>query len=222
MDDDWEVNNSLNPNDPNDKYSDLDGDGLTNWQEFLHKTNPGLGDTDGDGMDDSWEIQYGLNQFMNDAQDDKDGDGYSNIKEYEAKTNPINRGSYPPDKKEEEKDDLALILKKLLTRYDNLFETSFPYSMGWHAAPFVEGNFSHWQLHAHFYPPLLRSATVKKFMVGYEMMAEAQRDITAEQAAARMRATSDIHFRQNGREEPLKPQVGCARVNLIKGHKTLL
>jgi len=82
---------------------------------------------------------------------------------------------------------LASITKELLTRYDNLFKTSFPYSMGWHGAPFVEGDQAHWQLHAHFYPPLLRSATVKKFMVGYEMLGEAQRDLTPEQAAARLR-----------------------------------
>ena len=89
---------------------------------------------------------------------------------------------------------LAEILKAHLTRYDNLFEVSFPYSMGWHGCP-KEGNYKAWQLHAHFYPPLLRSATVKKFMVGYEMMAEAQRDITAEQAAERLRLCSDIHYK---------------------------
>jgi len=89
---------------------------------------------------------------------------------------------------------LADILKRLLTRYDNLFETSFPYSMGWHPAPNAGQPNPHWQLHAHFYPPLLRSATVKKFLVGYEMLAEAQRDITAEQAAARLRALSDTHY----------------------------
>ena len=77
---------------------------------------------------------------------------------------------------------MAEILKKILSRYDNLFNTSFPYSMGWHQAP--KKNSPHWQLHAHFYPPLLRSANVKKFMVGYEMMAEAQRDITPEKAAS--------------------------------------
>ena len=90
---------------------------------------------------------------------------------------------------------LADALKRLLTRYDNLFEVSFPYSMGWHGAPTSSGNYSHWQLHAHFYPPLLRSATVKKFMVGYEMLAESQRDLTAEQAAERLRALPDIHFK---------------------------
>ena len=72
-------------------------------------------------------------------------------------------------------------MKRLTTRYDNLFEVSFPYSMGWHGAPtgdLLGEDTAPWQLHAHFYPPLLRSATVKKFMVGYEMMAEAQRDLT--------------------------------------------
>jgi UDPglucose--hexose-1-phosphate uridylyltransferase len=103
-----------------------------------------------------------------------------------------------PDLADEERDALASILKRLLTRYDNLFETSFPYSMGWHGAPTDDGDYPHWQLHAHFYPPLLRSATVKKFMVGYEMMAEAQRDLTAEQAAARLRAVSEVHYKQRG------------------------
>ncbi|OGT52497.1 MAG: galactose-1-phosphate uridylyltransferase [Gammaproteobacteria bacterium RIFCSPHIGHO2_12_FULL_42_13] len=82
---------------------------------------------------------------------------------------------------------LAQILKKLLVKYDGLFSASFPYSMGWHGAPEIAGNHACWQLHAHFYPPLLRSATVRKFMVGYEMLAEAQRDLTAEQAAQRLR-----------------------------------
>ena len=63
-------------------------------------------------------------------------------------------------------DDLATAVRRLTTRYDNLFRTSFPYSMGWHGAPFGKDDYSGWQLHAHFYPPLLRSATVKKFMSG--------------------------------------------------------
>jgi len=103
-----------------------------------------------------------------------------------------------PDLNDRERDSLSEILKKLLTRYDNLFETSFPYSMGWHGAPFMEDDHlvkQYWQLHAHFYPPLLRSATVKKFMVGYEMLAEAQRDLTAEGAAERMRALPDKHYK---------------------------
>ncbi len=100
-----------------------------------------------------------------------------------------------PELSQAECDSLATILKRLLTRYDNLFEVSFPYSMGWHGAPFDGDSGDHWQLHAHFYPPLLRSATVKKFMVGYEMLAEAQRDLTAEQAAERLRGLSEVHYR---------------------------
>jgi galactose-1-phosphate uridylyltransferase len=84
-------------------------------------------------------------------------------------------------------------------KFDNLFEVSFPYSMGWHGAPtgtdVVNHALMHWQLHAHFYPPLLRSATVKKFMVGCEMLADAQRDLTAEQAAARLRALPEVHYK---------------------------
>ena len=99
-----------------------------------------------------------------------------------------------PDLSHAERGALAEILKVSLTRYDNLFETSFPYSMGWHGAPSDDGDYEHWQLHAHFYPPLLRSATVKKFMVGYEMLAEPQRDITAEQAAQRLREVPAIHY----------------------------
>ena len=83
----------------------------------------------------------------------------------------------------EEISDLANIIKNLLQAYDKLFNTSMSYSMGWHFAPFNNGINTHWQLHAHYYPPLLRSATVKKFMVGYEMLAETQRDITPEEAA---------------------------------------
>ena len=86
--------------------------------------------------------------------------------------------------------DLARIMKTLLMTYDKLFNTSMPYSMGWHFAPFNGKNNQHWQLHAHYYPPLLRSATVKKFMVGYEMLAEVQRDITPEQAAQRLKQIS--------------------------------
>ncbi len=97
-----------------------------------------------------------------------------------------------------QRDALADILKRLLTRYDNLFEISFPYSMGWHGAPFNGADNNHWTLHAHFYPPLLRSATVRKFMVGFEMLGEAQRDITAEQAADRLRGLSEVHYKHKG------------------------
>ncbi|MDO4582792.1 MAG: UDP-glucose--hexose-1-phosphate uridylyltransferase [Planctomycetia bacterium] len=89
-----------------------------------------------------------------------------------------------------QRNSLAAILKQFLGIYDRLFQVSFPYSMGWHGAPGKLGenhDTAHWRLHAHFYPPLLRSATVKKFMVGYEMLAEPQRDITPEQAAARLK-----------------------------------
>jgi UDPglucose--hexose-1-phosphate uridylyltransferase len=95
-----------------------------------------------------------------------------------------------PDLTETERNALADILKRHLGAYDRLFGVSFPYTMGWHGAPFVRGDIDHWQLHAHFYPPLLRSATVRKFMVGYEMLAEAQRDITAEAAAEHLRKMS--------------------------------
>jgi len=88
--------------------------------------------------------------------------------------------------------------KRLLVRYDNLFECSLPYSMGWHGAPSVQGDGLHWQLHAHFFPPLLRSATVKKFMVGCEMLAEPQRDLTPEQAADRLRNLPETHYLEAG------------------------
>lgn len=94
-----------------------------------------------------------------------------------------------------QRESLAAILQRVTIAYDNLFQTSFPYSMGWHGAPSPVGDAPHWQLHAHFYPPLLRSASVRKFMVGYEMLAEAQRDLTPETAAATLREQSDIHYR---------------------------
>ncbi len=100
-----------------------------------------------------------------------------------------------------EKNSLASILKRHLTKYDNLFNTSFPYTMGWHGAPFEANNDKYWQLHAHFYPPLLRSATVKKFMVGYEMLAEAQRDITAEQAAEKLKSLSEKHYNNENKND---------------------
>lgn len=99
-----------------------------------------------------------------------------------------------PDLSDAQRDSLADVLKGVLVKYDNLFEVSFPYSMGWHGAPFGDDDNAHWQLHAHYYPPLLRSATVRKFMVGYEMLGESQRDLTAEQAAQRLRDLSDVHY----------------------------
>jgi UDPglucose--hexose-1-phosphate uridylyltransferase len=101
-----------------------------------------------------------------------------------------------PDLTTSQRASLAAILKALTTRYDNLFQTSFPYSMGWHGAPFTADAQDHWQLHAHFYPPLLRSASVRKFMVGYEMLAEPQRDLTPERAAEMLRSVSGlVHYR---------------------------
>lgn len=84
--------------------------------------------------------------------------------------------------------DLADILGRLTRRYDNLFGVPFPYSMGFHQRPADGEEHPEWRLHAHFYPPLLRSATVRKFMVGYEMLAMPQRDITPESAAERLRS----------------------------------
>ena len=99
-----------------------------------------------------------------------------------------------PDLTTAERDSLAAILSRLLAGYDRLFEISFPYSAGWHGVPTgppdPRASTEAYQLHAHFYPPLLRSATVKKFMVGYEMLAESQRDITPEQAAERLRSVA--------------------------------
>jgi len=92
---------------------------------------------------------------------------------------------------------LAEVFKMVTTRYDNIFEISFPYSMGFHQAPADGLPHPEWRLHAHFYPPLLRSATVKKFMVGFEMLGMPQRDITPETAADRLRSTSTIHYKQS-------------------------
>ncbi|HEY1502482.1 MAG TPA: UDP-glucose--hexose-1-phosphate uridylyltransferase [Acidobacteriaceae bacterium] len=93
-----------------------------------------------------------------------------------------------------ERDALADMLKKLTTRYDNLFETSFPYTMGFHQAPTDGEGHEEWHFHAHFYPPLLRSATVRKYMVGFEMLGMPQRDITPETAAERLKALPGVHF----------------------------
>jgi UDPglucose--hexose-1-phosphate uridylyltransferase len=95
---------------------------------------------------------------------------------------------------DDEKTSLADILKNLTVRYDNLFRISFPYSAGIHQAPVNDGDHFEWHWHMHFYPPLLRSATVKKFMVGYEMLANPQRDITPEWAAEQLRGMSEIHY----------------------------
>jgi UDPglucose--hexose-1-phosphate uridylyltransferase len=95
----------------------------------------------------------------------------------------------------DERDALSDILKRVTTRYDNLFETPFPYSMGFHQAPTGREAHDEWHLHAHFYPPLLRDATVRKFMVGFEMLGSPQRDLTPEAAAGRLGAMSERHYR---------------------------
>jgi UDPglucose--hexose-1-phosphate uridylyltransferase len=95
-----------------------------------------------------------------------------------------------------ERDALSDVLKRLTTRYDNLFATSFPYSMGFHQKPTDGREHPEWHFHAHFLPPLLRSATVRKFMVGFELLAMPQRDITAESSAERLRAVPDSHPRE--------------------------
>ncbi|MCQ0111985.1 UDPglucose--hexose-1-phosphate uridylyltransferase [Zhouia amylolytica] len=95
---------------------------------------------------------------------------------------------------EEEEKAFASIIKKLTIKFDNLFETSFPYSAGIHQKPTDGKEHPEWHFHMSFYPPLLRSSTVKKFMVGYEMFANPQRDITAEQAANTLNALSEVHY----------------------------
>ena len=100
-----------------------------------------------------------------------------------------------------EKNNLAGIIKATAVRYDNLFETSFPYSMGFHQAPSDNRNHDEWHWHIHFYPPLLRSSSVKKFMVGYEMLAEPQRDFTPEASAKRLRELPLIHYKNNEKKE---------------------
>ena len=92
-----------------------------------------------------------------------------------------------------ERGRLADILKRITTRYDNVFAAPFPYTMGFHQRPTDGGAHPEWHFHAHYYPPLLRSATIRKFMVGFEMLGMPQRDITAESAAARLRAMPETH-----------------------------
>ncbi len=106
---------------------------------------------------------------------------------FETMLLPKRQVQYFADLGKDERKALAAIMQNLLIKYNNLFDVSFPYSMGWHGAPYQQKDVKHWYLHAHYHPPLLRSATIKKFMVGYEMLAEAQRDLTPELAAQRLR-----------------------------------
>ncbi|XP_035215098.1 galactose-1-phosphate uridylyltransferase-like [Stegodyphus dumicola] len=117
---------------------------------------------------------------------------------YETMLLPLRHVLRLPDLSADEKYSLADIMKKLLIKYDNLFETSFPYTMGWHGAPTGDTSgvdYSYWQLHASYYPPLLRSATIKKFFVAYEMLAQHQRDLTPEQAAEKLRQLPIEHYK---------------------------
>jgi UDPglucose--hexose-1-phosphate uridylyltransferase len=99
------------------------------------------------------------------------------------------------DMTDAEKDGLADILRRITIRYDNLFQVSFPYSAGFHPSPTDGKDHPEWHFHMHFFPPLLRSATVKKFSVGYEMLANAQRDITAEYAAEVLKGLPEVHYK---------------------------
>jgi UDPglucose--hexose-1-phosphate uridylyltransferase len=110
---------------------------------------------------------------------------------FEAMVLPRRHSGMFPEFTGEERDGLADILKRLTSRYDSLFDVSFPYTMGFHQSPVNSGAHPEWHFHAHFYPPLLRSATVKKFMVGFEMLGMPQRDITPESAAERLRAARE-------------------------------
>jgi UDPglucose--hexose-1-phosphate uridylyltransferase len=102
---------------------------------------------------------------------------------------------------EEERDAFADIMKQIVTRYDNLFKIPFPYSSGIHQAPTDGALHPECHFHMHFYPPLLRSATIKKFMVGYEILANPQRDITPELSAERLRNLPTIHYKEAGKNQ---------------------
>ncbi|WP_350290661.1 UDP-glucose--hexose-1-phosphate uridylyltransferase [uncultured Croceitalea sp.] len=113
---------------------------------------------------------------------------------YEVMIAPKRHVQHIGNLSKQEKTSFAKIIKQVTISYDNLFETSFPYSMGIHQAPTDGNNYEEWHFHMSFYPPLLRSATVKKFMVGYEMFANPQRDITAEQAVEKLRKLPTTHY----------------------------
>ena len=109
---------------------------------------------------------------------------------------PSRRAGDLPSLENHEKDALAELLRRVAVRYDNLFRVSFPYSMGFHGRPTDGEEHPEWRLHAVYFPPLLRSASVRKFLVGYELTAEPQRDLTPEDAAARLRAQGETHYLQ--------------------------
>lgn len=115
---------------------------------------------------------------------------------FEVMVLPKRQVSHIAELTTKEQEDLADIMKRLGIRLDNLFQTSFPYSMGIHQAPTDGKDYPMLRMHMHYLPPLLRSATVKKFMVGYELMAMPQRDITAETSAQRLRDLPAVHYRE--------------------------
>jgi UDPglucose--hexose-1-phosphate uridylyltransferase len=115
---------------------------------------------------------------------------------FEVMLVPVRRVPDLPSLTGGERDALADVLRRVGVRYDNLFRTSFPYSMGFHGRPTDGEEHPEWRLHAVYFPPLLRSATVRKFLVGFELTAEPQRDLTAEDAAARLRAQGETHYRK--------------------------
>lgn len=116
---------------------------------------------------------------------------------YEVMTLPKRHMTSIDEMTEKEKKDLAEIMRATGIRYDNLFKTNFPYSMGIHQKPTDGKTHDEWHFHFHYLPPLLRSATVRKFMVGYELLGMPQRDITAEQAAQKLREQPSVHYLDN-------------------------
>jgi len=117
---------------------------------------------------------------------------------YETMVLPKTQVTRMQDLSDSQQESLAVIMKRLCIKYDNLFQCSFPYSMGWHGAPtgpYQNHDYPYWTFHGIYLPPLLRSATIRKHMVGYELLAQAQRDLTPEQAAERLRNLSDSHYK---------------------------
>jgi len=117
---------------------------------------------------------------------------------FETMLLPRRRVSSLPELNDAERTALASLVRRLSIRYDNLFRCPFPYSMGWHGRPGGGADPPGCRLHAVYMPPLLRSATVRKFLVGFELTAEPQRDLTAETAAARLREMSETHYLEGG------------------------
>ncbi|GAB1865381.1 Galactose-1-phosphate uridylyltransferase [Camponotus japonicus] len=117
---------------------------------------------------------------------------------YETMVLPKKQVTRMQDLSDSQQESLSVIMKRLCTKYDNLFQCSFPYSMGWHGAPtgpYLNHDYPYWTFHGIYLPPLLRSATIKKHMVGYELLAQAQRDLTPEQAAEKLRSLPDSHYK---------------------------